>query len=123
MPRSKRIRITETEADIQKRIVQMLEVRGWLVYENRSGKMNALASRLSGGKASEKGTPDLFCWGHFDKPKWGLSLPIHFAVEVKRPGAKLRLEQLQWAGEYTKRGFMYVEAHSEGEVVKALQEK
>ena len=123
----------ESEASIQRRIVDYLEAHGWFVYLNRSGKMNALAGRMSGGSAKDNGSPDLFCW------KWGKPTrilgdntgdgyitrtePCHFAVEVKRPGGKQSDAQVAWAGRYCATGHSYLLAYDHSDVERFLKGK
>lgn len=121
----KRIRIKETEADVQKRIVQFLEAHGWLVFQNRSyglgGKIAAFATK------EQAGSPDLFCW----KKASALTLSLssneqeshHFAIEVKAKGNKQSAAQIAWAGRYCATGHLYVLAYSHEDVEKALRER
>ena len=118
-------RPVESEASIQKRIVDYLEAHGWFVYLNRSGKMNALSGRMSGGSAKDNGSPDLFCWGKNPYRHWHggveVPMPIHFAVEVKRPGGKCSDAQLAWAGRFCSTGHKLVVATSHEEVEDFLR--
>lgn len=75
------------EEDVLGAIRQMLEVNGAKVFR--------VIERIPWGKtASEGGIPDLFGW--FPKPTKehpGLQFPLHFFIEVKRPGGRLRPKQ------------------------------
>ena len=117
----KKGRIKESEADIQQRIVDFLEAHGWLVYENRSKAGGRLAAILT---KDQSGSPDLFVWGAchtIDESHKPLAIPLHFAVEVKRPGEKQSDEQIAWAGRYCATGFSYIVATDHTDVERALK--
>ena len=116
----------ESESSIQARIVSFLEAHGWFVYANRSGKMNALAGRMSGGSAKDNGSPDLFCWRRdryysIDSKGGNCLAPLHFCVEVKRKGGKCSEAQLVWAGRFCATGHKLVVATSHEEIEDFLR--
>jgi hypothetical protein len=110
-------RIVESEASIQATIVDYLHARGEWVFENRSGKMNALASRLSGGKTQEKGSPDIFVFLGNDINDIGVTL----AIEVKRPGEKQSKEQRIWQSELEGRGHLYLLVDNVDDVIAYME--
>ena len=117
----KKGRIKESEADIQQRIVDYLEAHGWLVFENRSKAGGRLAAILT---KDQSGSPDLFAWGAYhtiDESHKPLAIPLHFAVEVKRPGEKQSDEQIAWAGRYCATGHKYVLAYGHEDVERFLK--
>lgn len=72
------MKIREQEKDVQRRIVEFLELHGAIVIENRSGKSNALTQAMrstKGQKERAKGTCDLYVFA-----PGGIVL----AIEVKR---------------------------------------
>lgn len=79
-----------TEKDVVGAIRNLLELNGARVFE--------IVERIPWGKrTSTPGLPDLA--GHFyrlpvEHP--GLILPIHWWIECKRPGGKLRPAQIAW---------------------------
>lgn len=112
------------EDEIQGAAVDYLQARGELVLENRSGKMNALASRLTGGKKSEKGSPDVIVFlgrrSYLSRqvaPDHGMTLSIEF----KRPGQKQSPEQMEWQANLEARGHLYLVAHSVEEVIEYME--
>ena len=83
----RRIRAKETEGDIQRRIVDWLELEyGAVVLQNRSTKSGAILDRIAGNK-SAKGSPDLIAALLAGRTAW---------IEIKKPGQKLTKEQDQY---------------------------
>ena len=121
----------ESEASIQRRIVDYLEAHGWFIFQNRSdglgGKIAAFAT------TKQSGSPDLFAWRDSQRyDNWILDRhpelikemppqPRHFAVEVKRPGGKCSDAQLAWAGRFCSTGHKLVVATSHEEVETFLR--
>jgi len=80
----------EKECDIQQRIVDLLEAAGAMVVENRSQKWDALATaraaRNSAARQRAKGQVDLIVALPGGGTLW---------IEVKRPGEKPTIDQVQ----------------------------
>lgn len=110
----KRGRVVESEASIQKSIVDFLEAHGFMVFTNRSGYGGKIAAFVTPQQA---GSPDLFVWG-VDHAKYK---PVHFAVECKRKGGKMSDAQVEWSGRYCNLGFNYVLAYSHEDVERFLK--
>lgn len=128
-------RLKESEASVQRRIVDYLEAKGWLVFQNRSGFGGKIAAFHTPQQA---GSPDLYVWGaipeEFDPitGKWErakhrhrgvVPRPIHFAVECKRKGEQPSQEQLDWAQRYTVLGHLYILADDVPIIERTLREK
>lgn len=120
--KAKRKAPVETEAQVQRRIVDYLEAHGWLVFQNRSyglgGKIAAFAT------TEQSGSPDLFAWGKMrcKSDGWTIEYP-HFAVEVKRKGGKQSDAQIAWAGRFAATGHLYILASDHETVERALKER
>ena len=114
----------ESEASIQRRIKEYLEAHGWMVFENRSGYGGKIAGFVTPQQA---GSPDLFVWGKNPYRHWhgGLEvpMPLHFCVEVKRPGGKQSDVQIAWCGRYCATGHSYVLAYDHTDVERFLKGK
>jgi hypothetical protein len=78
------------ESDVVGEITNMLEVNGARVWP--------IIERIPWGrKTSTPGLPDLTGWFVLPTRQHpGLLFPLHFWIEVKRPGGKLRPSQERW---------------------------
>lgn len=82
-------------------ITQLLQLNGAVVHR--------VIERIPWGRTtSEAGIPDLFGW-------WPAQLginPLHFFIEVKRPGKKLRKAQEKWISDALRAGVVALWADS-----------
>lgn len=78
------------ESDVVGAIRNLLEVSGARVFE--------IVERIPWGRrTSTPGIPDLMCWWPDQSLKPIVHKgPLHFFIEVKRPGGKLRPSQVTW---------------------------
>lgn len=106
---------TITEDDVLGAIRSILELN--------CARVHRIVERIPWGrKTSEKGIPDLFgWWPEHRKPNvpdgFVEGLPIHFFIEVKRPGGKLRPAQSAWIALARADGVIAFKAESVEEMV------
>jgi hypothetical protein len=105
-----------TEEDIAGAMTTLLELNGARVFP--------IIERIPWGrKTSTPGMPDLY--GYFYRLPMehpGLVLPIHWWVEVKRPGGKRRPAQIAWIDERRRDGVIAFFADSVEAMVKGFAE-
>lgn len=105
------------EEDVLGQIRQMLEVNGARVYR--------VIERIPWGKTkSEGGIPDLFGW--FPRPTRehpGLSFPLHFFIEVKKPGGRIRPKQVAFIDSAFRDGVIAFKAESWEECLKEFHRR
>jgi hypothetical protein len=105
------------EDDVLGQIRSMLEVNGARVFR--------VVERIPWGKTtSEGGIPDLFGW--FYKPTMehpGLVFPLHFFIEVKKPGGKLRPKQAAFLNVANFDGVIAFKADSWAECLNELHRR
>lgn len=78
------------EAEVQKACMAILEARGWRVFRRNTGAMpGTYNGKRRFIRFAEKGQSDLYGF----IPKRGGQ---HFECEIKRPGERPTLEQVEW---------------------------
>lgn len=102
---------TPTEAEVERAVREFLELRGWVVYKTDAGEA-ARASRRRGVRGSlTPGAPDLIAL------KGGRG----FAIEVKRPGGRLRPSQRMEHARLEAAGVPVVVAYGLEDVARFLE--
>lgn len=105
-----------TEEDIVGAITNILEITGARVFR--------IVERIPWGKrTSTPGLPDIA--GHFYRLPHahpGLILPIHFWIEVKKPGGRIRPAQFAWIEQARADGVIAFFADSVEAMVKGFAE-
>lgn len=106
-------RLKMTEEDVLGQIRQLLECNGARVYR--------IIERIPWGKTkSEGGIPDLDCWFPKGSPLlrdsvWreiSMQTAVHFKIEVKRPGGRLRPKQTTYIAQANDDGVIAFKAES-----------
>ena len=104
-----------TEEHVVGVIRQLLELNG--------ARVNRIVERIPWGKTtSTPGVPDLAGW--FTKPTVahpGLVFPLHFWIEIKKPGGKRRPAQIAWIEQAQKDGIIAFFADSINQMVEEFK--
>ncbi len=112
------------ETDIQKSIIDYLELKGYLVVKvNNGGIYVKKTGRYIPPKA--KGVSDLLFWrcrlrndGRRTMPT--REFPIYGSIEVKRKPNKPTTEQLEWGEQMKHAGGVFIVAYSLDDVMEAM---
>jgi hypothetical protein len=98
-----------TENELQSRIRKALELMGFWVERQQSGK--SVKVRRGRMRLASPGTPDLL-----------IVAPVYAWIEVKLPGEKLNANQVKWHARARRAGLLVVVVESTAEaVLVALQ--
>lgn len=89
----------ELEKEIVSEVKRFMDSHGWRRFRQQSGKFSNAGGNIF--QIGEKGMPD-FLWLMYMPGKPGACLQLW--TEIKRPGGKLREDQVQWIAEERMRG-------------------
>ena len=112
--------LKETERDIQKTILQYLELKKIFHWRNNSG---SIFSQYKGKtrmiKLGTTGSPDIFVLQYSTHNCYHNEISI-IGIEIKTKTGKQSLEQIVWQEEFEKVGGRYILARSLDDVIENL---
>lgn len=109
-----------TEEDVFGACRQLLELKGAVVHR--------VVERIPWGpkgRTSDPGIPDLFGWFPSSRQWPGFPAtggrPLHFFIEIKKPGGRQRIAQINWIEDARRQGVVAFFADSVDAMIRGFQ--